>query len=414
MNILFAHNNFPGQFHRLAVELAADPSNRVVFLSHYSRRGVAVPGVEHRLVPLPADAHLPEEAGIHGLPRSKCLSLLGTGERFADAMAELAKEGFRPDVVYGHVGFGCCIYAPDIFPRAAHMGYFEWFYTGGADAAFFAGSGPVPLTTRATRRQSNIGTLMALNDCLLGVCPTHWQLAQHPPEFAHKLHVLHDGVDTRFFTPSRSPGLRIGGVDLSGADELVTYATRGLEPYRGFPAFYRSLPAILEARPRAHAVIMADDRVIYGAARKDGRTWKEVLHEEVSLDESRVHFIPFQPYNQYRELLRASSVHVYLTVPFVLSWSMLEAMSCGCLLVASDTEPVREVVRDGVNGFLTDLRDAGALARRVTYCLENRKKLEAVRANARRTILDRYALASLLPRQVALVRAAMEMGRGLL
>lgn len=408
MNILFAHNNFPGQFHRLAVELAADPANHVVFLSHYSRRDVAVPGVEHRQVPLPAEEETPN------LPRKKYLSLLGRGERFADAMVALAKEGFRPDVVYGHVGFGCCVYAPDIFPRAAHMGYFEWFYSSGADVRFFAGNRPVPLTTRAENRQCNMCTLSALHDCLLGVCPTRWQLAQHPPEFAHKLHVLHDGVDTRFFTPSKSPALQLEGVDLSGAEELVTYATRGLEPYRGFHTFYRSLPAILQTRPRAHVIIMADDRTAYGGKRKDGKTWKEALREEVSVDESRVHFIPFQPYGQYRELLRASAVHVYLTAPFVLSWSMLEAMSCGCLLVASSTEPVREVLRDGVNGFLTDFWDADSLARRVIACLENREKLEPVRANARRTIVNNYALIRLLPRQVALVRAAAELARSLL
>ena len=414
MNILFVHNNFPGQFHRLAVELAADPSNRVVFLSHYSRKDVAVPGVERLQVPIPAKAPLVAEDQTPSLSRRKYLSLLDTGERFADTMVALAKEGFRPDVVYGHVGFGCCIYAPDIFPRAAHMGYFEWFYTNGADVEFFAGNKPVPLTTRAENRQRNIGTLLSLQDCLLGVCPTRWQMEQHPPEFAHKLHVLHDGVDTQFFTPSKSPALRLEGVDLSATEELVTYATRGLEPYRGFPTFYRSLPAILEARPRAHAVIMADDRTVYGAKRRDGKTWKEALLDEVSVDKSRVHFIPFQPYTQYRELLRASAVHVYLTAPFVLSWSMLEAMSCGCLLVASDTEPVREVVRDGVNGFLTDFWDAGALARCVTDCLENRERLKPVRANARRTIVDCYALARLLPRQVSLVRLVAEMGRGLL
>lgn len=142
-----------------------------------------------------------------------------------------------------------------------------------------------------------------------------------------------------------------------------------------------------------------------GGKRKDGKTWKDVLREEVHVDESRVHFIPFQPYDQYRALLRASDVHVYLTAPFVLSWSMLEAMSCGCLLVASNTEPVREVVQDGVNGFLADFWDHEALARRVVACLANRAKLDQVRANARKTVLARYALHKLLPRHVALLNA---------
>ena len=401
MNILLAHNNFPGQFHRLAVELAADPANKVLFLSHYRRKDLNVPKVEWRQVPLPAEENTPSS------PRKKYLTRLAQGERFADAMVALRKEGYRPDLIYGHVGFGCCIYAPDIFPDAAHAGFFEWYYSADADTRFFAGNKPVALNTRAENRQSNMCTLSALKECVLGIAPTEWQRIQHPPEFLHKIHTLHDGIDTQFFSPqaNKTP-LKLKSLDLSQAEEIVTYATRGLEPYRGFPTFYRSLPALLAARPKAHVVIMADDRAAYSGKRKDGKTWKDVLREEVHVDESRVHFIPFQPYDQYRALLRASDVHVYLTAPFVLSWSMLEAMSCGCLLVASNTEPVREVVQDGVNGFLADFWDHEALARRVVACLANRAKLDQVRANARKTILARYALHKLLPRHVALLKAA--------
>ncbi|MCR5564022.1 MAG: glycosyltransferase [Desulfovibrio sp.] len=404
MNILFCHNNFPGQFHRLAVELAADPGNRVLFLSLHRRGDVNVPGVDWRQVPLP------DPENTRNRPRKKYLDILARGERFADAMLALRREGFQPDVVYGHVGFGCNIYAKDIFPRAAHMGFFEWFYTDGADVGFFSGGKPVPLATLAENRQCNMCMLTALADCVLGICPTHWQKIQHPPEFRHKLHVLHDGVDTRFFSPQKTRGVKLRALDLSGAEELVTYATRGLEPYRGFHTFYRSLPAVLAARPKVHVVIMADDRVSYGQPRKDGRSWKQVLQEEVSVDEARVHFLPFQPYDQYRSLLRASDCHVYLTAPFVLSWSMLEAMSCGCLVVASDTEPVREVIRDGENGFLTDFRQPAQLARRIVACLERQGEMEAVRVRARRTILDRYDLKKLLPLQKELVRAAAALG----
>ena len=407
MNILFAHNNFPGQFHRLAVALAASPANKVVFLSQYRRSDVSVPGVEWVQVPLAAEEQHPSSA------RRKYLNLLARGERFADAMLQLARQGFKPDVIYGHVGFGCCIYAPDIFPQAMQMGYFEWYYTNQADTRFFAGNKPVSLTTKAENRQCNMCTLSALKECTVGICPTHWQFAQHPPEFRHKLHVLHDGVDTQFFSPIRreGKGLRLKALDLSTAGEIVTYATRGLEPYRGFHTFYRSLPSVLEARPDAHVVIMADDRSAYGGPRKDGKTWREVLREEVQLDESRVHFLPFQPYDQYRALLRASDVHVYLTAPFVLSWSLLEAMSCGCLVVGSDTEPVREVLRHGVNGFLSDFWNHEALARRIISCLERKAELAPVRQQARRHILANYDLRKLLPRHVELMQAGLHLRR---
>ncbi len=406
MNILFCHNTSPGQSHRIAVERAARPENRVVFLSHYRRGDVGVPGVEWRQVPAPA------QENTQNRPRKKYLDILARGERFADAMLSLRKEGFQPDVSYGHVGFGCNIYAKDIFPRAAHMGFFEWYYTGGADVGFFSAGRPVPLTTLAENRQCNMCMLTALTDCVLGICPTEWQKAQHPQEFLHKLQVLHDGVDTRFFSPQKTRGVKLRALDLSGAEELVTYATRGLEPYRGFHTFYRALPAVLEARPNAHVVIMADDRVSYGQPRKDGKTWKQVLQEEVKVDEKRVHFIPFQPYDQYRALLRASDCHVYLTAPFVLSWSMLEAMSCGCVVVGSDTEPVREVIRDGVNGFLTDFWQPGPLAGKIVACLREKERAALIREQARKTILARYDLKKLLPRHVALVHAAANLRIG--
>lgn len=407
MNILFAHNNFPGQFHRLAVELAADKSNRVLFLSQYARSDLRVPGVEWHKVPVAAEEQSPST------PRRKYLSLLARGELFADAMVRLKKSGFVPDVVYGHVGFGCCIYAPDVFPSAMQMGYFEWYYTNQADTVFFAGNNPVSLVTKAENRQCNLCTLSALKESTVGICPTWWQFSQHPVEFRHKLHVIHDGVDTQFFSPAsqKTVGFKLGDLVLPENCELVTYATRGLEPYRGFPTFYRSIPAIQEARPDAHVVIMADDRTSYGAPRKDGKSWLEVMRQEVSVDESRVHILPFQPYDHYRNLLRASDVHVYLTAPFVLSWSMLEAMSCGCLVVASDTEPVREVISHGQNGFLTGFWNHDNLAARVIDCLAHKDELEPMRNQARQTILARYDLRKLLPRHIELMHGGLHLKR---
>ena len=409
MNILFAHNNFPGQFHRLSAELAADTANKVVFLSQYRRGDINAPGVIWRQVPA-----LPKEEGKNS-PRNKYLDLLGRGEVFGDAMVKLRKEGFIPDVIYGHVGFGCCLYAPDIFLDAAHVSYFEWYYTNRADTEFLAQGHPISLNTRAENRQSNMCILMALKEAHIGVCPTQWQRDQHPREYWHKLQILHEGVDTHYFTPAAPVrGLHLHDLELPDGAEVFTYATRGLEPYRGFPTFYRSLPAILEARPNAHAVIMANDRISYGNKRKDGKTWKGVMEDEVKLtpeQAQRVHFLPFQSYGEYRKLLQASACHVYLTVPFVLSWSMLEAMSCGCVVVASDTEPVREVLRHEANGILTPFWDHKQLAARVVDVLAHPAEYAPLRAKARRTIEAHYNLDQLLPRQVAMIKAAPQVAR---
>lgn len=329
---------------------------------------------------------------------------LRQAELFANAMLALKKEGFTPDVVHGHVGFGGQLYAPDIFPHAAQAGYFEWMYTDGADVAFWGGRESVPLGKQIVQRDSNMCVLSGLQAATAGICPTFWQRDQHPEEYYGKLHVLHDGVDTEFFSPNSNQRFQVDNIDLTDA-EIITYATRGLEPYRGFHTFYRSLPAVLEARPKAHVLIMAHDRTVYGTQRADGKTWREALREDVPLDASRVHFLPFQPYPQYRGLLRASHVHVYLTAPFVLSWSLLEAMSCGCLVIASDTEPVREVMHHGQNGLLTDFWDHAMLSRRIIAALRYQSELVPVPQAARQPIEKHYALRILMPKQVQLLES---------
>lgn len=219
-------------------------------------------------------------------------------------------------------------------------------------------------------------------------------------EYLYKFRVLFDGVDTDFFAPAGPADDREGesadavvqGLDLASLPEIVTYATRGMEPYRGFPQFYKSIPKILANRPQAHVVIMANDEVRYGHGRKDGKGWGEAMREEVSCDPNRVHVLHFDAYPEYRKLLRASAVHVYLSAPFVLSWSLLEAMSCGCLVVGSDTPPVREVLRHAENGFLTSFWDSEGMADMIVHILENRGKYDAIRRNARSLIEERYSV----------------------
>jgi glycosyltransferase involved in cell wall biosynthesis len=190
-------------------------------------------------------------------------------------------------------------------------------------------------------------------------------------------------------------------------DEIVTYTARGMEPVRGFPQFYRSIPAILKARPKCHVVIMANDTVHYSPPRPDGKSWGQAMRDEMPLDASRVHFIKYGAYPEYLKVLQASSVHVYLTAPFALSWSLLEAMSCGCLVVASDTEPVREVIKNGENGYLTDFWDEAKISSAVIGCLENRKDMDSVRLEARKTILERYDGRKLVPQKIYMMQEAI-------
>ena len=183
-------------------------------------------------------------------------------------------------------------------------------------------------------------------------------------------------------------------VELHAGDEVVTYVAPNLEPYRGFPSFLRSLPAILAARPAARVVIIGGDEISYGARLPEGHTWRQRLLDELGagLDRSRVHFLGKVPHRTFLKVLQVSRVHVYLTYPFVLSWSMLEAMAAGCLVVGSRTAPVEEVIRDGENGVLVDFFSPAEIAARVIAGLAEPGAFEALRERARQTVVERYDL----------------------
>jgi glycosyltransferase involved in cell wall biosynthesis len=240
------------------------------------------------------------------------------------------------------------------------------------------------------------------------VTPTYWQQQQFPAPYRPNLSVLHDGVDTDFYQPNppdSPPGLTLPGIDLSGVTEIVTYATRGMEPFRGFPAFMRALALLQKRRPNCHAVIVGTEDIFYSRAPVGAKTYKEAMLRELAgeLDVSRIHFTGWLDKTAYRAILRASSAHVYMTYPYVLSWSLMEAMACGCLVIGSRTAPVQEVIREGENGWLVDFFDHRELAQRLEAALDNGAEGQRLRRQARETVLERYALDRLLPQHLALL-----------
>ncbi|HMM39068.1 MAG TPA: glycosyltransferase [Desulfovibrio sp.] len=404
MRVLLVHSNFPAQFRHLCVALGSDPADEVVFLTMNPRPEWNIPGVR-KAVFLPDGEAAP---GVHPLAaQGEEAARLAAGA--LKAALALRDQGFVPDVIYSHSGWGPGLYLGEVFPEARRLCYFEWFYDpDGADARF-GGATQQPMD-RARARARNLPILMDLANCRQGICPSRWQAEQFPPDLRRKLTVLPDGVDTEFFRPAPDERLVLPGLDLSGAAEIVTYATRGMEPYRGFPQFMEAAARLMATRPACHVVVVGDDRSCYGPPPGPGRTWKQEVLERLRLDPARIHFTGSLPYGLYRKVLRAGSVHVYLTRPFVLSWSFLEALSCGCLVVASDTEPVREVARDGVNALLTDFHSPQAIAARVAEALDRREESAPLRAEARRTILRDHDLRPLLARHVALVKGTEDGG----
>ncbi|WP_062234514.1 glycosyltransferase family 4 protein [Aureimonas sp. N4] len=394
---LFIHQNFPGQFLHLCRHLAQD--NRVIFLSLKTPNRLS--GVEVEAYAL----HREPDPRIHPYLSGSERGVL-YGQAVARKLIQLRRQGIKPDLIVGHTGWGETLFVKDVFPDVPLLSYFEFFYSAdGADVGFDP-EFPSDPEVRFRLRIRNQAILSCLEATDRGLSPTLWQHSRLPEAYRPKVAVIHDGVDSDAVRPDREARLELpDGTVLDRSKAVVTYVARNLEPYRGFHVFMRAVASILESHPTAHIVIVGGDEVSYGQRLPNGESFRERALREVSPDPSRVHFTGKLPYNLYLRLLQISSAHVYLTYPFVLSWSMLEAMSAGCLLIASRTSPVEEVVQDGENGLLVDFFDPAGIAERVTEALREPARFEALQAAARRTVEERYDLKRVcLPAQLKLVR----------
>ncbi|MDE2405587.1 MAG: glycosyltransferase [Sphingomonadales bacterium] len=399
-DIVFIHQNMPGQFRHLAPALAQDRRLRVFFVTR--RTGVQLPNVRTVLYPDPDCGERSTE------PFARPMEVAARfGHAVARVCLDLRAQGVRPRLVIVHPGWGEGLLLRDIWPDARILSYAEFYYQPqGADIGFDP-LFPVTAQGLATARMMNGPLLLSHAAADLLLAPTHWQKHRHPDFLHDRIEVVFDGIDTARVFPD--PGARFtlpDGRVLDGGGEVITYVARNLEPHRGYHVFLRALPRLLAARPRAQVVIVGGVEVSYSPLPRDGHAnWREALAAEVDLgaDAARVHHVGKLPYADYLSLLRISAVHVYLTFPFVLSWSCLEAMAAGCLLVASDTAPVREVVEDGVNGRLFPFHDGEAMVGTIVAALEDRAAGDRLRAAARATVAERYALRDCLPRQLRLV-----------
>lgn len=409
MRLLITHNNFPAQFRHIAEYLGRDKRNTVVFATKNPRKEWVIPGVTKAV--FKPDG----ETGDNTYPPcSNFEDATRHGVGLLRACKALKEQGFVPDVILGHSGWGQTLFLRDVYPNTPFVGYFEWFYNAASAETTFEKKDRTE-GELAQMRMRNTAILHDLVSCRAGIAPTGWQRSQFPTEFQPKLVQVHDGINTQYFSPVEGGRLPIDSLDLpdtdlTGAEELVTYCSRGFEPYRGFPQFYEALPAILAERPKAHVLIVGEDRICYSPKLPDGKTYKQLMTETVEVDENRVHFTGPLPYGQYKQVLQASSAHVYLSWPFVLSWSFLEAMACGCLMIGSNTEPVREVLRHRENGLLTDFHSPEKIAKTTIFALKRQEKLLDLRKNARQTILDTYCLSKCLPSHLQLLAQAAKDG----
>ncbi len=403
MKILFVHQNFPAQFRHTASALAADQGNQVVALT-INPPAYPTPGVN-------VVRYQPKRGStksIHPLAADFETKVI-RGEAAAHAALELSKRGFKPDVVVVHPGWGEHLFLKDVWPDARFLVFLEFYYQAkGYDYAFDPEFSHPSLQGRARLRTKNASLLGSLDIMDRGLSPTHWQKSSMPRAYQDRISVIFDGIDTGYISPDAAATFTLpDGRNVRHGDEVLTFVNRNMEPYRGFHVFMRALPAIQKARPEAITLIVGGEDVSYGARPADGGSWKDVMLREVGdrLDMSRIVFLGKIPYADYRQLLRVSRVHAYLTYPFVLSWSMLESMAAECLVIASATPPVTEVIKTGENGILVDFFDIGDWSRKISRALAKPGEYLDIRRQARRTIVERYDLGTVcLPAQLKLIR----------
>ena len=401
MNLLFVHNNFPGQYQHIARALARDPKTRLAAIGSPTAQEIeGVKLLKYRLGEIDVSASNPFARRFD----LECRR----AEQVLYALSSLASSQFVPDVIMAHPGWGETLPLRTIFPNARILLYCEFFYgVQGRDVGFDPEFPETGVDGHVALHLKNASTLLALTDCDVGISPTNWQRSTFPKEYRSKITAIHEGVDVDIMKPSSDAVLRLpSGREFRRSDEIVTFAARNLEPLRGYHCFMRALPRIMAARPQAQVLVIGGDGTSYGAPPPVGMSWKSLFFDEVAerIDPERVHFTGRLAYSDYLSALQISSVHVYLTYPFVLSWSLLEALSVGCLVIGSDTAPVREVLNND-NGLLVPFFDTEQLAERVIEAIAHPGRYSSIRTQARQTILNQYDSARVcLPKMLALIR----------
>ncbi|MGE4481852.1 glycosyltransferase [Acidocella sp.] len=386
MNFLFVHQNFPGQYVHLLRSLQADNqtypgTHEIVFMTEPNKNHLdGIRKVTYSRPPPPPQALAPAarefesaairaQAGYQGALQIKAL-------------------GFKPDIIIGHHGWGEMLNLCDVFPGVPILGYFEFYYRIHNSDVNFDPEFQMEEARFGSVRAKNTINLLAVALEQWGQTPTHWQYDTYPEWSRNQIRIIEEGVDLQYCAPDpalRKKNVTVGALTVTPRQKLLTFVSRNLEPYRGFHTFMRALPKLLDERPDLVVSIVGGDEVSYGAPPPNGGSWKDVLLKEVGnqIDHSRVHFMGKVQYSDHLTLLKRSDAHVYLSYPFVASWSLREALACGCVVIGADSVTVTEFIDHGMNGLITPTLDSKNLADTVLHALADEKLSSQLRKGAR-------------------------------
>jgi len=384
--VLFVHNNFPAQFRDLAQTLKA--------------RGVPIAAIGAVRAPGLQDVTI----GRYSLPRGSTPGIFNLavraeadlirGRSAFDMARALKERGVDPAVIVGHPGWGETVLLDEVFPDARRILFSEFFYRGrGLDIDFDTEFFPLTDDAVLLGKTKNAVMTLALSDADAIVCPTRFQASVLPAVFQPRVRIIHEGIDVEAVAPSPPQPFALpdGRVIAPGAP-VITHVNNHMEPLRGLHIFARALPRLMAEIPDAQVLVMGQDAERpYGGKSSDGRTWREVCFEGLAIDPARIHFLGKTPHEQMLAALRLSTAHIYYTYPFVLSWSLVEAMASGCYVIGSDTAPLHDAIEDGVNGRLLPFFDVEALSTAMIEACRNPQASAPLRAAARATAVAKFA-----------------------
>lgn len=392
MNIFILHPSYPGQYLHLGPYLGRNPENRVYFISKENSLNAHL---ENSTLILYDHCSKPTKEWIDncGLLQPAAEAVI-EGQMVTHAMEFVAEEhNVKPDIIIGHTGWGSTLFCKDLYPNVPIIGFFEWYYNVEHSDIFWWPNEVPTMADRVNIRCRNAHHLLNLEVCDVAVSPTIWQREQFPERYKSDIKVLHEGINTDFCSPmpgKRKQGLILQDLNFSADTPIITYVSRGFEEYRGFPQFMDAIRLVLNEKKDVHVIVAGIDRICYGKQLEDTTYLKK--EEKKGYPKDRVHFVGLLNRGDYQQMMRASSCHVYLTRPFILSWSLLEAMSFALPVVGSRTPPVEEVMEDEVNGKLADFRSPYHIAQKICEVLDNPNNSEKLGIAARKTVIERFEL----------------------